>query len=150
MPHVPLKVLRGGQEEEDIQDKYFDNFKAPGTTTEDAEDDNDIDDESRTSSLSIDDVNTDICETGEQGRERYLGGDTNSVDTVIQFDNEIQNHQDKNSQQNPDYNAGESANLGAVDVEAVAQVHHLSISRDDTENDSLSNDDTAPLLTNRH
>ena len=143
MPHVPLKVLRGEQDQEDVQDQHYERFQAPGTTTEDVEDDKETDDDSITSN---DDMTT-IGEVGEEGRERYLDGDTDSVDTVIRFDNEIQNHQDKNSQENPDYSTGKSLNLGTVDVEAVAQVHHLQDS-DEPGNDSSSNDDTAPLLTN--
>ena len=137
MPHVPLKVLRGEQELEDVRDQHYERCQAPGTTTEDAEDDKDTDDDSRTSN---DDVAT-------EGREGYLGGSAGSIDSVIQFDNEIRSHQSQNTQDNPEYDTAESLNLGTVDVEAVAQVHHLP-SRDDTENDSLSNDDTAPLLTN--
>ena len=86
MPHVPLKVLRGEQDQEDIQDKYHEIFQAPGTSTEEAEADNDPDDESRRRSLSLNDV--DVGETGEEGIERYLGGSAGSIDTVIQLDNE--------------------------------------------------------------
>ena len=38
MPHVPLKVLRGEQDKEDIQDQYYERFQAPpGTSTEEEE-----------------------------------------------------------------------------------------------------------------
>ena len=39
MPHVPLKVLRGEEDQEDPQDKLFERFQAPTTTTEDDDDD---------------------------------------------------------------------------------------------------------------
>ena len=142
LPHVPLKVLRGKEEEKDIQDKYFDTFKAPGTTTEDAEDDTDTDDDSRTSSLSLDDI-------GEEDSTRYLSGSTGSIDTVIQLDNEIQNHQDKNTQGNPEYDTTGNVNHETAEVKAVAQVHQLS-NPNETENEPSSNDDTSPLLTNMH
>ena len=58
MPHVPLKVLRGQQDEEDIQDQYYKRFQAPGTTTEEKAEragDND----SGTSHSSHEDITTD-------------------------------------------------------------------------------------------
>ena len=146
MPHVPLKVLRGEDDQEDVWDKYHERFQAPGTTTEDAEDDKDTDDDSRTSSFLHEYITTDIGEVSEKDMERYLAGHSDSIDSVIQLDNETQNYQNKNSQQN---NTTTSVNEETVDVEAVAQVHLLS-SRDEPEQDSLSNDDTSPLLTNIH
>ena len=140
MPHVPLKVLRGEQEQEDVRDQHYERFKAPGTTTEDAEDDKDTDDDPRTSN---DDMAT-IGEADEGGRERYLGGATGSIDSVIQFDNEIQNHQNQNTQENPDYDTTGSVNHESDEVRAAAQVHHLP------DSDVTSNDDAAPLLTNMH
>ena len=44
MPHVSLKVLRGEQDEEDVQDKYFERFKPPPTTTDEDDDNSDSDD----------------------------------------------------------------------------------------------------------
>ena len=146
MPHVPLKVLRGEQNQEDVRDKYYERFQAPGTTTEDAEDDKDIDDDYRTSSLSNDDVTTDIGEVSEEGMARCLGGHTSSVDNVVQFDNEIQNHQNKNTQE---YDTTRSVNHETAEVEAAVQVHQYP-SKDDSENNSLSNDDIVPLLTEIH
>ena len=38
MPHILLKVLRGQQDEEDLQDQLFERFQAPpGTSTEEEE-----------------------------------------------------------------------------------------------------------------
>ena len=34
MPHVPLKVLRGEDDKEDVRDRYHERFQAPDTTTE--------------------------------------------------------------------------------------------------------------------
>ena len=59
MPHVPLKVLRGQQHEEDIQDQYYERFQAPGTTTE--EEANAL----RRSSFSHGDSTTDIGNVSE-------------------------------------------------------------------------------------
>ena len=139
MPYVLLKVLREKEDQVDIQDLYYERFPAPKTTTDDAEDDKDTDDDSSTSSVSRYDVTTDTGEVSEEGNIRYLGGDTNSLDTVIQLDNENQIHQNKNTQE---YNTTGSVNREATDVQVAAQVHHLP------DSDETSNDDTAPLLTN--
>ena len=142
MPHVPLKVLRGEEDKEDVQDKYFDKFQAPGTSTEDAED---IDDDSRTSSLSCDNVI--IGEAGEEGMARHMGECTGSVESVTWPG--FQNYQSEKTQENPECNTTESANDETVYAEVVAQVHRVP-SRNETKTDSLLNDDTAPLLTNVH
>ena len=143
MPHVPLKVLRGEQEQEDVRDQHYERFKAPGTTTEDTEDDKYTDDDSRTSN---DDMATigEADEEGEEGMARYLGGRASSVDSVIQFDNEIQNDQNQNTQENPEYDTTGSVNHESDEVRTAAQVNHLP------DSDVTSNDDAAPLLTNMH
>ena len=82
LPRTPLKVLRGEQDEEDIRDKYHERFQAPGTTTEDAEDYRDIDDESRRSSVSHEYVLSDIDEVSDEGMARYLGRDTSSIESI--------------------------------------------------------------------
>ena len=134
LPHTPLKVLRGEQDQEDIQDQYYERFQAPGTTTEDADDDRDTDNDSITSSLPHEDMATDIDaasdtgEVSEEGLARYLGG---SLDT-----------------ENDPTNAAEYINLETTDIQVVAQVHQLPDS-DITSNDSVSNDDTTPLLDDR-
>ena len=147
MPHVPLKVLRGVKDEEDIMDKYFDSFKAPGTTTEDAEDD---DDDSRTSD---DGETTDIGDVNEMHKNEYLRDHPSSIDSLNQFNNhipELQNdHQAafNNVSELPEYGTTGSFNPEASHIRIGVQVHHLTDS-DETQNDSSSNDDTAPLLTN--
>ena len=78
IPHVPLKVLRGEQDQVDIQDQYYERFQAPGTTTEDAEDDKDIDDDSRRSSLSHEGITTDIGQVSEESMARCLGSSLNT------------------------------------------------------------------------
>ena len=134
MPHVPIKVLRGEQDQEDFRDQQYERFQAPGTTTEDAEDGKETDDESRIS-------NDDIGDAGEEGRERCMSGSAGSLDSIIQFDKTIQNHQNKSTPEN--YITG-SINHETAEVEAAAQVHHLP------DSDVTSNDDTTPLLTNMH
>ena len=37
LPITPLKALRGQEDEDDVQDKYFERFKPPPTTTENEE-----------------------------------------------------------------------------------------------------------------
>ena len=86
LPHVPLKVLRGEKDQEDVWDRYHERFQDPGSTTEDAEDDKVTDDDSRRRSLSSNDVSTDIGEVSEEGRARYLGGNTSSIGSINQAD----------------------------------------------------------------
>ena len=69
LPRTPLKVLRGEQDEEDIEDKYFERFVPPTTTA--TEDEN---------------ISTDIGEVSEEGMGRYLGGNTSSIGTINQPD----------------------------------------------------------------
>ena len=65
MPHVPLKVLRGQQDEEDIQDQYYQKFQAPpGTSTEEEAERTAADNDSGTSHSSHEDVTTDVDTTG--------------------------------------------------------------------------------------
>ena len=64
MPHVPLKVRRGQQDEEDIQDQYYDRFQAPGISTEEEAERAAADNDSRTSHSSHEDITTDVDTTG--------------------------------------------------------------------------------------
>ena len=89
--------------------------------------------------MSSYDVRTDTGEVREEGNIRHLDGHTDSLDTVIQLDNEIQIHQNKNTQE---YDTTASVNLDGTDVQVAAQIHHLP------DSDVTSNDDTTPLLTN--
>ena len=139
LPHTPLKVLRGEQDQVDIQDQYYERFQAPATTTEDTEDGKDIDDDSRRSSLSRDDVTTDLGEVSEESVTRYLGGVAGSVDTVNDPPNAPEYPPNA-----PEYHTTGSINLEATDVQVTTQVHYLS------DSDETSNDDTAPLLDNMH
>ena len=129
MPHVPLKVLRGQQDEEDIQDQYHQRFQAPGTTTEE-EAERAVDNDSTTSHISDEDITTDVDEVSDEGMERYLGRHTGPMHSVNQVDGDFGEIQD---------------------YQVVAQMHHLP-DTDVTSDDSvdLSNDDRAPLLPNEH
>ena len=148
MPHVPLKVLRGQQDEEDIQDQYYERFQAPpGTTTEEEQERAAADDS--TSHSSHEDITTDVGEVSEDGMDRYLGRHTGAMHCVNQVDDdfgEIQNYQNENA---PQYDTTGSVNLEAADVQVVAQMHHLP-NIDVTSSDSLSNDNRAPLPLNEH
>ena len=147
MPHVPLKVLRGQQDEEDIQDQYYERFQAPGTTTEE-EAERPADDDSIASHSSHEDITTDIAEDSEDGMESYPTRHTSVMHGVNQVDDfvEIPNDQKENA---PQYDTTGSVNLEAADIQVVAQMHHVPYT-DVTSNDSvdLSNDDRAPLLPN--
>ena len=150
MPHVSLRVVRGQQDEEDIQDQLYERFQAPGTSTEE-EAERAADDDSRTSHLSHEDTTTDEGDVSEEGMERYLGRHPGAMHGANQLDNhfgEIQNYQNENV---PQYDTTGSVNLEAADVQAVAHMYPMP-NTDVTSNDSvdLSNDDRAPLLPNEH
>ena len=150
MPHVPLKVLRGQQDEEDIHDQYYERFQAPGTTTEDDNNDKDFDDDSLKSGLSKEDGTTDMGEDSDQSMERYPGWHTDSANGANPFGNDSneggQNVQDNlnNTLEN-----GTMENVNNEGVQVVSGVHHLP-NTDLTSNDSFSNDDRTPLLPNEH
>ena len=150
MPHVPLKVLRGQQDEEDIWDKYHERFQAPGTTAEE-EAERATDDESGTSHSSHEDTPTDEGEVSEEGMARYLGRHTGAMHGANQVGNDLGENQDFQNENTLQYDTTGSINQEAADVNVVAQVHRLP-STDVTSNDSvdLSNDDKAPLLPNEH
>ena len=130
MPHVPLKVLRGQQDEEDVQDQLYERFQAPpGTTTED--DNNDRDDNE----------GSDISDDSGEARERYLGEYTSSLDSGNIDPNNVNN--------TPEFNTTGSFNYEEANVQVVAQMHDGPNS-DVTSYDYLSNDDKVPLLPNEH
>ena len=150
LPHTPLKVLRGEQDQVDIQDQYYERFQAPGTTTEDAEDDKDTDDDSRRSSLSHEGITTDIGEISDEGMARYLGRAAGSIDIVNDPCNvpqyppntpEYPPNALEYPTNAPEYDTTGSVDLGAADVHVATQVHPLP------DSDKMSYDDIAPLLT---
>ena len=158
MPHVPLKVLRGQQDEEDVQDQYYERFQAPpGTSTEEEEERaaaaaaaavND----SRSSHSSHEDITTDVDDVSDEGMERYLDRHTSAMHSVNQVDDdfgEIQNNPNESTQEFPEYDTTGSVDHQASHVQVVADVHRVR-NRNETESDSLSNDDMAPLLHNEH
>ena len=130
LPYTPLKVLRGEPDEIDIQDRYHERFQAPGTSTEEAENDRD----------ENEDVTTDMGEADEDVMARYLGGAAGSLDTVIDSPNSP-----KYAPNVPEYDTTRRVNPEAADVQVATQVHHLPDS-DVKSTDTLSNDDVAPLL----
>ena len=143
LPRTPLKVLRGEPIQEDIQDLYHERFQAPGTSTEEAEADRD----------ENEDATTHMDEADEEDMARYLGGHTDSVDTVNDPPNTPDyppnatkyapnTPEDTTNAQEHDTNG--SINLEAADVQVAAQVHQLP------DSDVTSNDDTTPLLGNMH
>ena len=82
MPHVPLKVLRGQQDEEDIQDQYYERFQAPPGTSTEEEAERAANNDSRTSDSLHEDITTDVGEDGEEGMERYMGRHTGAMHSV--------------------------------------------------------------------
>ena len=148
MPHVPLKVLRGQQDEEDIQDQYYDRFQAPGTSTEDDNNDKDFDDDSLRSGLSKEDGTTDMGEDSDESMERYPGWHTDSANGANPFGNDS-NEGGQNVQDNLNNTLEYSTMVNNAGVQVVARVHDLT-NTDLTSNDSFSNDDRAPLLPKEH
>ena len=125
MPHVPLKVLRGQQDEEDIQDQHYERFQAPPGTSTEEEAERATDDDSTTSHSSHRDITTDEGKVSEDGMERYLGRQAGVIHGVNQVDNhfgEIQNYQNENV---PQCDTTGSVNLEAADLQVVAQMHHV-------------------------
>ena len=117
MPHVPLKVLRGEEDQEDPKDKLFERFQAPTTTTATEDEDN----ESRRSSLLHDHVTTDIGEGSDEGMERYLGRHSGSIDSMNQSDNVSQ--EEARNIDNTGYQATGSVSHEAIELQAIVQVH---------------------------
>ena len=146
MPHVPLKILRGQQDEEVIRDQQYEIFQAPGTTTEEEEEEEEraADDDSRTSHSSHEDITTDDGEDGEDGMVRYPGRHTGAMHGANKVDNDFGQNENV-----PQYDTTGSINQEAADLQVVAQMHHVP-NTDVTSGDSLSNDDRAPLLPNEH
>ena len=106
MPHVPLKVLRGEEDQEDPQDNLFERFQAPTTATED-----DDDGYSNRSSLAPDD----IVEVNEAGMNRRLGGDTDSIHSIEGARN-VDIH-------NTGYQTTGSVSHEEIELQTIAQVH---------------------------
>ena len=117
LPRTPLKVLRGEKDEKDVMDRYHERFYAPGTSTEEAEADNDIEDDSLRSSLSRDD---NIGEVSNEGMARYLGGSLDSINPIDDVgDKRAQRHQRKKRD-----HESSSTSHEAIEMQVLAQVHH--------------------------
>ena len=113
MPHVPLKVLRGQQDEEDIQDQYYERFQAPGTSTE--EEANAL----RRSSSSHWDSTTDIGNVSES---------VGSIHSISESDNASGEgsedvHSDHIDLNNTGYQTTGSVSHEAIELQAFADVH---------------------------
>ena len=125
MPHVPLKVLRGQQDEEDIQDQYYERFQAPpGTSTE--EEANAL----RRSSSSHWDSTTDIGNASESVGSIHSISDSNNDSDEGPEDVHI----DLN---NTGYQTTGSVSHEAIELQAFADVHQ----RPNTESDTTINTD---------
>ena len=142
LPRTPLKVLRGEQDQKDIRDIYHEVFQSPGTTTEDPDDHRGIDDESRRSSVSRDYITTDIGETSGEGRARYLGGHTSSIESIDSSYHDNPNNVDNASK---DGTTG-SVNLGSadgdIDVDSDGDFNRSSLPRDEVSETNDNDDDT--------
>ena len=133
LPYVPLKVLRGEQDEEDIQDKYHARFVPPTTTTENEEANGSTDGYSNRSSLQVDDIGN----VSDEGMERYLGRDSSINSSVSQISVPLDEMR-KNIQRN---SAGDqSMSHEAIEMQVFEQVQLPP----DTDSDD-DGDDGGPL-----
>ena len=122
MPHVPLKVLRGQQDEEDIQDKYHERFQAPGTSTEEEAN------ASMGSSSSHGDSTTDIGNVSES---------VGSIHSISESDNASDERaedvpSDHIDLSNTGYQTTGSVSHEAIELQAFADVHQLPNTEGDT------------------
>ena len=150
MPHVPLKVLRGQQDEEDVQDQYYERFQAPPGTTSEEEVERAADD-SGTSLSSHEGITTDVGDVSDEGMERYLGRHTGPMHSVNQVGDDFGENLNFQNENAPEYDTTGSINQEAADVQVVAQMHHppnTDVTSDNSKDQS--NDDKAPLLSNVH
>ena len=128
LPHVPLKVRRGEEDQKDVMDKYYERFKAPTSTSEDDNDDS-TDGYSTRSSLPRDYTG----EISEEGMARYLGSSIESIDNDSQ--REARNLED-DQVNNTGYQTTGSVSHEAIEMQVIAQVHHPP--------DTDSSDDDTP------
>ena len=123
MPHVPLKVLRGEQDKEDIQDQYYERFQAPpGTSTE--EEANAL----RDSSSSHWDSTTDIGNVSESvGSIHSIGESDNASDEGSE-----DVHSDHIDLNNSEYQTTGSVSHEAIELQAFADIHQPPHTKSDT------------------
>ena len=134
MPHVPLKVLRGQQDEENVQDQYYERFQAPPGTSTEEEAERAAADDSRTSHSSDEDNTTDVG-TGRSGSglDRSVG----SIHSISESDNASDegsedvpsDHIDLN---NTGYQTTGSVSHEAIELQAFADIHQLPNTEGDT------------------
>ena len=115
LPHVPLKVRRREEDQEDVMDKYYERFKAPTSTSEHYNDDS-TDGYSTSSSLPRDYTG----EMSEEGMARYLGSSIESIDNDSQ--REARNLED-DQVNNTGYQTTGSVSHEAIEMQVLAQVH---------------------------
>ena len=126
MPHVPLKVLRGQQDEEDIQDKYYERFQAPpGTSTEEEEAN-----AWRGSSSSHWDSTTDIGNVSESlGSIHSISESNNASDEGSE---DVPSDHVDLGLNNTGYQTTGSVSHEAIELQAFADVHQLPYIDSDT------------------
>ena len=135
MPHVPLKVLRGEQDKEDIQDQYYERFQAPpGTSTE--EEANAL----RDSSSSHWDSTTDTGNVSES---------VDSIHSISESDNASDEgsedvHSDHIDLNNTGYQTTGSVSHEAIELQAFADIHqpphtesHTTINTDNVSEEAM-------------
>ena len=132
MPHVPLKVLRGQQDEEDIQDQYYERFQAPPGTSTEEEAERAVADDSRTSYSSDEDITTDMGEVSEEGTGRSGSGldrSVGSVHSIRQSDNAsieeaTGRYLGRHTSSIDNVSQSDTASDEAIELQGFAQVHH--------------------------
>ena len=151
MPHVPLKVLRGQQDEEDIQDQYYQRFQAPpGTSTEEEAERAAAANDSTTSHSSDEDNTTDVGEVSEEGTGRSGSGLdrlVGSIHSIRQSDNASDEgsedvHSDHIDLSNTGYQTTGSVSHEAIELQAFAAVHQRPNTKGDTPINTDNTDST--------
>ena len=138
MPHVPLKVLRGQQDEEDVQDQYYERFQAPlGTSRE--EEANAL----RRSSSSHGYSTTDIGNVSES---------VGSIHSISDYDNASDKgakdvHSDHIDLSNSGYQSTGSVSHEAIELKAFSDVHQPPNTDSDT---TINTDNVMGRYLGRH
>ena len=135
LPRTPLKVLRGDQDEEDLQDKYYKRFVQPSTTTTATEDGN---------------ITTDIGEVSEDSVGRYMGRHTSSIGSISQANGileEVGGGVHPNYKINTGNQTVSSNSHEAIEMQVLKQVQ-LPHQSGDIDDDGPLTDDTTSYVSN--
>ena len=133
LPNPPLKVLRGEEDVEDIQDKIFAAFAPPPTTDDTTDHKSDVTDDSLP-----DYVTTDIGDVSDEGMARFLGGSNlGSIDDFNRDSRSSLTVSEKSSirEEGSDSDSDtQNVNQENIEMKVLAQVH---VEREETDEISV-------------